>query len=544
MVFDSLISTHNSISHIVSNMEKIYIEQALKLLPTHVLSKIISEGWKIVIYSDVNELISIDNHLSANTTGVTEYEMRRVFVKGVVSGRNDIAFKTTLLHELTHVFDCIIEGSYCNWKSEKYYTNELENIILQEGNNFSEYAQSDIKEYLCTVVSRYLLNLTDFSTVPLTKAFIEKYYFMCEDSVEQRLKNLENNAVTYIELDTNYNKLKYSKLNKENDKYVIQLPEANNGGSNNNNIIYDNNVTFNTNAGYFAINKTTITYIKETINENVSGTWELKTIIGDGSAVAIQIRTFILDGRNSLTTDFTSLPNTQKRYFDYNVTRNWTSWIDCIPSLAPSEVKGILSNRIVLKATCNVARSLGAYNYYVVFKEVGNDNLYVLNYYPVTNSSNLNISDNVFYNYQTLAFLGVGGTSYVPKQPAVTKTSNKSLCSSTSGYWIENGNLKTCSSVAKLNNCLPSAKFDIICVTCRPYISSSSSNATDINIQIFAGIEESESIITENTQLTKVIDYTMSANVVADGETQTWIAEGYNFDTDILPLLVNYDTTK
>lgn len=335
MVFDSLITKHNSITYTVSNMEKIYIEQALKLLPSHVLTKIISEGWKIVIYSDVNELISIDNQLSANTTGVTEYEMRRVFIKGVVSGRNDISFKSTLLHELTHVFDCIIEGSYCNWKSEKYYTNEIENLIQQEGNNFSEYARSDIKEYLCTVVSRYLLNLTDFSTVPLTKAFIEKYFFMCEDSIEQRLRNLENNAVTYIELDTNYNKLKYSKLNKENDKYTIQLPDTSSGGSSggNNNIIYDNNVTFNTNAGYFAINKTTITYIKETINENVSGTWELKTIMGDTSAVAIQIRTFILDGRNSSTTDFTSLPNTQMRYFDYNNTRAWTSWVDKISTL-------------------------------------------------------------------------------------------------------------------------------------------------------------------------------------------------------------------
>ena len=199
MVFDSLITTHNLISYNTSNMERIYIEQALKLLPTHVLSKIISEGWKIVVYSEVNELLQIDNKLTVYATGVAKYEMRRVFVQGVVNGRNEIAFKSTLLHELTHAFDCIIDGSYCNWKTEKYYNNEIEDLIEQEGSNFSDYAQSDVKEYVATVVSRYLLNLTDFNTVPLTKAFIEKYYFMCENSLEQRLQNLENNAVTYID---------------------------------------------------------------------------------------------------------------------------------------------------------------------------------------------------------------------------------------------------------------------------------------------------------------------------------------------------------
>ena len=338
MIFDSLITTHSSITHTVSSVEKIYIEQALKILPTHVLSKIITEGWRIVVYSDVNELITIDNQLSSGTTGVTEYEMRRVFVKGIVDGRNEIAFKTTLLHELTHVFDCIIEGSYCNWKSEKYYNNEIEELITQEGSNFSEYAQSDVKEYLCTVVSRYLLNLTDFSTVPLTKAFIEKYYYMCEDSIEQRLRNLENNAVTYIELDETYNKLKYSKLNKENDKYVLQLPTSSSGGSSSggssdNNLIYDNNVTFSTSVSYFALNKTTISYINETLDSNTVGTWELKTIMGSTSAIAIQIRTFILNGRDSTVTDFTSLPNVQMRYFDYNNTRSWTSWVDKISTL-------------------------------------------------------------------------------------------------------------------------------------------------------------------------------------------------------------------
>ena len=138
MVFDSLITTHNLISYNISNMERIYVEQALKLLPTHVLSKIISEGWKIVVYSDVNELIQIDNKLTVYTTGVTKYEMRRVFIKGVVDGRNDIAFKSTLLHELTHAFDCIIDGSYCNWKSEKYYNNEIEELIAQEVILFDE----------------------------------------------------------------------------------------------------------------------------------------------------------------------------------------------------------------------------------------------------------------------------------------------------------------------------------------------------------------------------------------------------------------------
>ena len=85
--------------------------------------------------------------------------MRRVFVKGAVGGRNEIAFKSTLLHELTHAFDCIIEGSYCSWKTERYYNNEIEDIIAQEGSNFSDYAQSDVKEYVSTVVSRYLKNI-------------------------------------------------------------------------------------------------------------------------------------------------------------------------------------------------------------------------------------------------------------------------------------------------------------------------------------------------------------------------------------------------
>lgn len=337
MVFDSLIATHSGITYTATSVEKIYIEQALKLLPTHVLSKIITEGWKIVVYDDVNELITIDNQLSTGTTGVTEYEMRRVFVKGVVDGRNEIAFKSTLLHELTHVFDAIIDGSYCNWKSEKYYNSELENLITQEGSNFSEYAQSDVKEYLCTVVSRYLLNQTDFSTVPLTKAFIEKYYFMCEDSIEQRLRNLENNAVTYIELDETYNRLKYSKLNKENDKYTIQLPQTSSGGtssgSGDNNVIYDNNVTFSTSVSYFSLNKTTISYITESLDSNTTGTWELKTIMGSTSAIAIQIRTFILNGRDSAVTNFTTLPNVQMRYFDYNSSRSWSSWVDKISTL-------------------------------------------------------------------------------------------------------------------------------------------------------------------------------------------------------------------
>ena len=337
MIFDSLITTHSSITHNAPSMEKIYIEQALKLLPTHVLSKIITEGWKIVVFSDVNELISIDSQLSTATTGVTEYEMRRVFVKGVTDGRNELSFKSTLLHELTHVFDCIVNGSYCNWKSEKYYNNELENLIAQEGSNFSEYAQSDVKEYLCTVVSRYILEQTDFTNIPLTKAFIEKYLYMSENSIEQRLQNLENNAVTYIEIDETYNRLKYSKLNKENDKYTIQLPQASSGGtssdSGDNNVIYDNNVTFSTSVSYFSLNKTTISYINETLDSNTVGTWELKTIMGDSSAVAIQIRTFILNGRDSSVTDFTSLPNIQMRYFDYNNSRTWTSWVDKISSL-------------------------------------------------------------------------------------------------------------------------------------------------------------------------------------------------------------------
>lgn len=716
MVFDNLITTHNLITYNISNMERIYVEQALKLLPTHVLSKIISEGWKIVVYSDVNELIQIDNKLTVYTTGVTKYEMRRVFVKGAVDGRNDIAFKSTLLHELTHAFDCIIDGSYCNWKSEKYYNNEIEELITQEGSSFSSYAQSDVKEYLCTVVSRYLLNQTDFTTVPLTKAFIEKYYFMCENSLEQRLQNLENNAVTYIELDETYNRLKYSKLNKENDKYSIQLPEAGGGGSSSgdSNFIYDDNVTFSTSVSYFSLNKTTISYIEgsigsningtwelktimgstsaiavqyrrfilnsrdsgvtdfslipheqrryfdynnsrawttwediisdikirlttlenssgggsgssvdltdltnqvntletkhddfennitervdgienrvntlesssgggsgssgdsnvvydntknfstsissfelnkttisyisETLSSDISGTWELKTIMGNSSAIAVQYRSFILDSRNSSISDFTTVPNTQRRFYDYNGSRSWTEWQECLPSLAPQEVKGVLSNRIVLQVDCNVARTFSAYNYYVVFKEVGKDELYVLNYYPVTNSANLSLSDNVFYNFNTFAILGIGGTSYVPKQPSVTNTSSKSLSSSTSGYWISNASgTKTCSSVAKLNNCYPSAKFDIVCVTCKPYISSSNSNAGDITVRIYAGIEESNSMITADTQLTKLIEYTMPGGTKADGETQTWVADGYNFETDIKPLLTNFDNAN
>ena len=717
MVFDSLITTHNLITYNISNMERIYVEQALKLLPTHVLSKIISEGWKIVVYSDVNELIQIDTQLTVYTTGVTKYEMRRVFVKGAVDGRNDIAFKSTLLHELTHAFDCIIDGSYCNWKSEKYYNNEIEELITQEGSNFSSYAQSDVKEYLCTVVSRYLLNQTDFSTVPLTKAFIEKYYFMCENSLEQRLQNLENNAVTYIELDETYNRLKYSKLNKENDKYTIQLPEAGSGGSSSgsSNIIYDDNVTFSTSVSYFSLNKTTISYIagsigssmngtwelktimgnssavavqyrrflingrdssttdfttvpyeqrryfdynnsrnwttwedvisdikirltnlensggsgsgsgssvdltdltnqvntleikhdnfensmtgrvdgiegrvstlesssggssssgdsnviydntkdfstsvssftlnkttisyiSETLSSDISGTWELKTIMGNSSAIAVQYRSFILDSRNSSTTDFTTIPNTQRRFYDYNGSRSWTEWQECFPSLAPSETRGVLSNRLVVQVDCNVARAFSAYNYYVVFKEVDNDELYVLNYYPVTNSANIPLSDNVFYDINTLSLLGIGSTSYVPKQPCINSTSTKSLSSSSSTYWKDNSSgTKTCSSVAKLNNCYPSAKFDIVCVTCKPYISSSNSNATDITVRIYAGIEESSSAITESTQLVKLIDYTMPGGVVASGETQTWIADGYDFETDVKPLLTNFDDTN
>lgn len=715
MVFDNLITTHNLISYNISNMERIYVEQSLKLLPTHVLSKIISEGWKIVVYSDVNELIQIDNKLTVYATGVTKYEMRRVFVKGAVDGRNEIAFKSTLLHELTHAFDCIIDGSYCNWKSEKYYNNEIKELITQEGSNFSDYAQSDVKEYVSTVVSRYLLNLTDFTNIPLTKAFIEKYYFMCENSLEQRLQNLENNAVTYIELDETYNRLKYSKLNKENDKYTIQLPEAGSGGSSsgNNNVIYDDNVTFSTSVSYFslnkttisyiegsvgsningvwelktimgsssaiavqyrrfllngrdsgvtdfslipheqrryfdynnsrawttwedvvsdikirltnlensggngssssvdltnltnqvntlktkhdnfentitgrvdgiesrvntlesssgggsssgdnnviydntknfstsissfALNKTTISYISETLDSNISGTWELKTIMGSNSATAIQYRSFILNGRDSNVTDFTTVPNTQRRFYDYNGSRTWSEWQDCFPSLAPQEVKGVLSNRLVLQVDCNVARAFSAYNYYVVFKEVGKDELQVLNYYPVTNSANIPLSDNVFYDINTLSLLGIGSTSYVPKQPCINSTSTKNLSSSSSTYWKDNSSgTKTCCSVAKLNNTFPSAKFDIVCVTCKPYISSTNNNATDITVRIYAGIEESSSAITEDTQLTKLIDYTMPGGVMASGETQTWIANGYNFETDVKPLLTNFDDTK
>ena len=673
MVFDNLITTHNLITYNISNMERIYVEQALKLLPTHVLSKIISEGWKIVVYSDVNELIQIDNQLTVYATGVTKYDMRRVFVKGAVGGRNEIAFKSTLLHELTHAFDCIIEGSYCSWKTERYYNNEIEDIIAQEGSNFSDYAQSDVKEYVSTVVSRYLLNLTDFTNIPLTKAFIEKYYFMCVNSLEQRLQNLENNAVTYIELDETYNKLKYSRLNKENDRYTIQLPEAGSGGgssSGSSNVIYDDNVTFSTSVSYFSLNKTTISYIagsigsslvgtwelktimgnssavavqyrrfmvnsrdssttdfttvpyeqrryfdynnsrswtiwediisdikirltnlenssggsgsggsssgstdsniiydntknfttsissfelnkttisyiSETLNSNITGTWELKTIMGSDSATAVQYRSFILNSRDSNISDFTTVPNTQRRFYDYNGNKSWTEWQECLPSLAPQEVKGVLSNRLVLQVDCNVARTFSAYNYYVVFKEVGKDELYVLNYYPVTNSANLSLSDNVFYNFNTLQILGIGGTSYVPKQPSVTNTSSKSFSSSTSGYWISNeSGIKTCSSVAKLNNCYPSAKFDIVCVTCKPYISSTNNNAGDITVRIYAGIEESNGMITEDTQLTKLIDYTMPGGVMASGDTQTWIADGYNFETDIKPLLTNFDNTK
>lgn len=773
MVFDNLITTHNLITYNISNMERIYVEQALKLLPTHVLSKIISEGWKIVVFDDVNELIQIDNKLTVYTTGVTKFEMRRVFVKGAVDGRNEIAFKSTLLHELTHAFDAIIEGAYCSWKTERYYNNEIEEIIEQEGSNFSAYAQSDVKEYVCTVVSRYLLNLTDFTTVPLTKAFIEKYYYMCVNSLEQRLQNLENNAVTYIELDETYNRLKYSRLNKENDRYTIQLPEAGSGGgssSGSNNVIYDNNVTFSTSVTYFSLNKTTISYIAgsigsnlvgtwelktimgsssavavqyrrfmvdsrnsgttdfttvpyeqrryfdyntsrswttwedvisdikirvanlenssggsgsgessgdltgltnkvnsletqhnelktkqeefennitstvsgiesrvtilesaggsggsgssadvtalqtkvnnleekhntfettvtnrvngienrvstlesssgsgstdsniiydntknfttsissfelnkttisyipETLNSNISGTWELKTIIGSNSATAVQYRSFILDSRNSGITDFTTVPNTQRRFYDYNGSRSWTEWQDCFPSLSPQETKGVLSNRLVLQVDCNVARTFSAYNYYVVFKEVGKDELYVLNYYPVTNSDNLSLSDNVFYNFNTFAILGIGGTSYVPKQPSVTNTSSKSFSSSTSSYWISNtSGTKTCSSVAKLNNCYPSAKFDIVCVTCKPYISSSNSNAGDITVRIYAGLEESNSMITADTQLTKLIEYTMPGGTKATGEIQTWVADGYNFETDIKPLLTNFDNAN
>lgn len=727
MVFDNLITTHSLITYNISNMERIYVEQALKLLPTHVLSKIISEGWKIVVFDDVNELIQIDNKLTVYTTGVTKFEMRRVFVKGAVDGRNEIAFKSTLLHELTHAFDAIIEGAYCSWKTERYYNNEIEEIIKQEGSNFSAYAQSDVKEYVCTVVSRYLLNLTDFTTVPLTKAFIEKYYYMCVNSLEQRLQNLENNAVTYIELDETYNRLKYSRLNKENDRYTIQLPEAGSGGgssSGSNNVIYDNNVTFSTSVTYFSLNKTTISYIagsigsslvgtwelktimgsssavavqyrrfmvdsrnsgttdfttvpyeqrryfdyntsrswttwedvisdikirvtnlenssggsgsgessgdltgltnkvnsletqhnelktkqeefennitstvsgiesrvtilesaggsggssgstdsniiydntknfttsissfelnkttisyiSETLNSNISGTWELKTIIGNNSATAVQYRSFILDSRNSGVTDFTTIPNTQRRFYDYNGSRSWTEWQDCFPSLSPQETKGVLSNRLVLQVDCNVARTFSAYNYYVVFKEVGKDELYVLNYYPVTNSDNLSLSDNVFYNFNTFAILGIGGTSYVPKQPSVTNTSSKSFSSSTSSYWISNASgTKTCSSVAKLNNCYPSAKFDIVCVTCKPYISSSNSNAGDITVRIYAGLEESNSMITADTQLTKLIEYTMPGGTKADGETQTWVTDGCNFETDIKPLLTNFDNAN
>ena len=673
MVFDNLITTHNLITYNISNMERIYVEQALKLLPTHVLSKIISEGWKIVVYSDVNELIQIDNQLTVYATGVTKYDMRRVFVKGAVGGRNEIAFKSTLLHELTHAFDCIIEGSYCSWKTERYYNNEIEDIIAQEGSNFSDYAQSDVKEYVSTVVSRYLLNLTDFTNIPLTKAFIEKYYFMCVNSLEQRLQNLENNAVTYIELDETYNKLKYSRLNKENDRYTIQLPEAGGGSgssSGSSNVIYDDNVTFSTSVSYFSLNKTTISYIagsigsslvgtwelktimgsssavavqyrrfmvnsrdssttdfttvpyeqrryfdynnsrswtiwediisdikirltnlenssggsgsggsssgstdsnviydntknfstsvssftlnkttisyiSETLNSNITGTWELKTIMGSDSATAVQYRSFILNSRDSNISDFTTVPNTQRRFYDYNGSKSWTEWQECLPSLAPQEVKGVLSNRLVLQVDCNVARTFSAYNYYVVFKEVGKDELYVLNYYPVTNSANLSLSDNVFYNFNTLQILGIGGTSYVPKQPSLSNTSSKSFSSSTSGYWISNeSGTKTCSSVAKLNNCYPSAKFDIVCVTCKPYISSTNNNARDITVRIYAGIEESNSMITTDTQLTKLIDYTMPGGVMASGDTQTWIADGYNFETDIKPLLTNFDNTK
>ena len=673
MVFDNLITTHNLITYNISNMERIYVEQALKLLPTHVLSKIISEGWKIVVYSDVNELIQIDNQLTVYATGVTKYDMRRVFVKGAVGGRNEIAFKSTLLHELTHAFDCIIEGSYCSWKTERYYNNEIEDIIAQEGSNFSDYAQSDVKEYVSTVVSRYLLNLTDFTNIPLTKAFIEKYYFMCVNSLEQRLQNLENNAVTYIELDETYNKLKYSRLNKENDRYTIQLPEAGSGGgssSGSSNVIYDDNVTFSTSVSYFSLNKTTISYIagsigsslvgtwelktimgnssavavqyrrfmvnsrdssttdfttvpyeqrrfydynnsrswtiwedvvsdikirltnlenssggsgsggsssgstdsnviydntknfstsvssftlnkttisyiSETLNSNITGTWELKTIMGSDSATAVQYRSFILNSRDSNISDFTTVPNTQRRFYDYNGSKSWTEWQECLPSLAPQEVKGVLSNRLVLQVDCNVARTFSAYNYYVVFKEVGKDELYVLNYYPVTNSANLSLSDNVFYNFNTLQILGIGGTSYVPKQPSLSNTSSKSFSSSTSDYWISNeSRTKTCSSVAKLNNCYPSAKFDIVCVTCKPYISSTNNNAGDITVRIYAGIEESNSMITTDTQLTKLIDYTMPGGVMASGDTQTWIADGYNFETDIKPLLTNFDNTK
>ena len=335
MVFDNLITTHSMITYNVSSVEKIYIEQALKLLPTHVLSKIISEGWKIVLYDEVNELIEIDGQLSPNTTGVTKYDLRRVFVLSVTK-RNEIAFKSTLIHELVHTYDCILDGSYCNWKTEKYYNNEIENLITQEGSNFSEYARSNVKEYISTVISRYILGQTDFTNIPLTKAFIEKYFYMNENSLEQRLQNLENNAVTYIELDDTYNRLKYSKLNKENDKYVIQLPEASSGSgssSGSNTVIYDNNVTFSTNVSYFSLNKTTISYITENLDSNTTGTWELTTIMGSSSAIALQYRRFLLNGRDSNVTDFKTLPHEQRRFYDYNISRAWTDWEDIISDI-------------------------------------------------------------------------------------------------------------------------------------------------------------------------------------------------------------------
>lgn len=356
MVFDSLISRHSGITYEITNVERIYIKQALSLLPSHVLTKFISEGWKITVYSDVQELMEINSNISALTVGLTEYELRKVFIQ---KRATEIDFKYTLVHEIVHTYDCIIDGNNCNWKSEKYYNSEIENIMVQEGHLFSDHANSSVIEYLGAVISRFIFNMTDFTQAPLTKAFIDKYFFMVENSIEQRLKNLENNAVTYIELDETYNRLKYSKLNKENDKYTIQLPETSSGSGSNSSgdskIIYDNNVTFSTSVSYFSVNKTTISYIKNVqLTDDISGTWELKTIMGSNMGTSIQYRTFILDSSNSYISEITSykfkdLPHIQRRFYDYNESRTWTEWEDVITDIKNPTIvtKTIGSNSIL-----------------------------------------------------------------------------------------------------------------------------------------------------------------------------------------------------
>ena len=534
--YNELIKTMPQISYRFEEPYLSYFNKYMESCPDNILCKFIYEGWGVCGFTNYEELQQINSSVNSTTLGQTDYKNRVMFLKCTGSEQN---FEQTFYHEMTHILDALIRGNYIEWKTEKLYMKEIEDIIKEEGQGVNSYYRSDIKEYVAYFGSLYIRNnISILEEYPKSYAFIKKFMERNDNTIEERLKNIESQAITAIDFEEKYNRLVITKYDKEIKSMSVSLKDWSNEGTGGEvDLIYveNNDVTFNTQPNTFPNSKITISYIPETVTENGKTKSILWKVITDRYSfkvnskynfTIIQTREVLPDIYNSNTINLDDFEIKKEiRCYDYNGSRTWTPWkkiISSTPTLTPVKYRGVKTRNIITEIESNALFQTKAKNFYIICRNTETDELFVKETMFGINGSNKygacywNLLTNEKFNDVALT------NTYKSKSAFDTNSSIKYLSSSTSTNWYSRSDMNKCAISLNLDYEYNNEYYDVVGVL-MSNATSTTSTTNNFKVKVYA--------YDENNSLVKLIESeSISCASSSTYIDNSYIAEGYTIE--------------